>query len=277
MAQPLHPSTAHPSWTCRGSTQRCPPWSGAHIPSPPVFVLSKKPSMVRVGSGGTVPSTKASSGSRCRPCLRAVRDDPQRSPGFRSHPQLQLLTPMGCRDLLRSRTKLGHKDLSRFKDAPAHTQVGSAGGFVPSAPALGYCSDPITPPWLLPLPRTLLTFLARSCLPWEGTASVPCLAPAGHKPWSPTWLWGQCPSPCLRLPQGYQPSPSPWALIPSGFPREGRSVVWRDGWGYPRAPCQRLVGHGKGRGAGAVYRARSRFHGPCGGICLPASRATHGL
>lgn len=63
MAQPLHPSTAHPSWTCRGSTQRCPPWSGAHIPSPPVFVPSKKPSMVRVGSGGTVPSTKAGSGS----------------------------------------------------------------------------------------------------------------------------------------------------------------------------------------------------------------------
>lgn len=239
-AQPIHPGPA------------VAPHRGAHLGAVPTFPhhpflsLPRSPAWSGWAAVGPSPPQRRAVAPRCRPCLRAVRDDPQRSPGFRSHPQLQLLTPMGCRDLLRFRTKLGHKDLSRFKDAPAHTQVGSAGGFVPSAPALGYCSDPIIPLRLLPLPRTLLTFPVRSCLPWEGTASVPCLAPAGHEPRSPIWLWGQCPSPCLHLPQGYQPSPSPWALIPSGFPRGGRSVVWRDRWGYPRAPCQRLVGHGKG-------------------------------
>lgn len=44
VARTLEPGTARPPWTCCGSTQSCPPWSSAHLPSPPVFVPSKEPS-----------------------------------------------------------------------------------------------------------------------------------------------------------------------------------------------------------------------------------------
>lgn len=138
MVQPLNPGTARPSRICRGSTQRCPHWRGAHIASPPAFCPFQE---ARRGRGGQWWDRPLHTAGRwllgAGPVSEPSVNDPQKNPGFESHPRLQPLTPMGCRDFLGFGTELAHKDLSRFKDAPARTQVGSAGGFSPPVPCSG--------------------------------------------------------------------------------------------------------------------------------------------
>lgn len=153
-------------------------------------------------------------------------------------------------------------------------RLGALGDFTPLCLALGYFSDPIAPPgcsssvgpdspsWSAPVShgKAQPPFLPRSSRPGASEPHLPL-----------------CPSPVPPLPPGEPAQPQPGGSHPLWLSpsREERGL---QGWmGLSEGSPQCLVGHRRGRGAGAVHRARSRFHGPCRGICLPASKATHGL
>lgn len=155
-------------------------------------------------------------------------------------------------------------------------RLGALGDLSPSAPALGYCSDPIIPP---------------GCSRSLGPYSPSWRAPVSHGKAQPPFPASLQPATSPGAPSGSGVSVPRCASISPGVPAQPQPAdshpLWLsqsreehglEGWmglseGSPPVPGQTR----ERRGAGAVYRAQSQFHGPCGGICLPASRATHGL
>lgn len=162
-----------------------------------------------MGSGGTVPSA---GGSRGRPCP-GCEGSPTEESCTQEPSSATAAHPVGWRDLLGSRTKLGHKDLSRFKDAPAGWEL--CGGICPPVPVLwGVALSPSLPQ----LCQTPLTFPVCSC-------------PHG-KAQPRLWLGGRGPSLCPRC----QPSPGSHPCPP----QRGRSSAGQTG--DPRAPRADFTG-----------------------------------
>lgn len=222
------------------------------------------------------------------PGLRAAWGHPRRGHGDGCHPviltplaRLQLLTRTGCRDLPGFRAELGHADLSRSKDAPVHnTHVKRARGALSPCPLLwGISLTPVIPLLALPPTSDLLT----SHFPNEDTTSAPHLALGPVSLGVPQFPPGEGTSPAHGLSScsGFAGAPEEGGAQFAGAGARG----WRGqtgslaGLGSPSAPRLTRGAQGGWQRASAVCRAghQHRFHGPCRGICLPASKARHGL
>lgn len=162
--------------------------------------------------------------------------------------------------------------------------------------ALGYRSDPHnSPPCCAPCfrPYSPIRRAPVFCMKTQPPFLI-SLQPA-TSPGAPSRSGLSVPRRASVSPLGDGTSPARGLSSWSGFagaPTEGGAPFartgasgWRGQLGLPEGPgslsAPRLTrGEQGGRQrASAVCRAghRSRFHGPCGGICLPASKATHGL